>query len=108
MNNGTFGRLLYLLQDVRQPFRIARELDGGGIGEKFAPSRDSSFNDAAEKCAVPADERNEESDHQNHQVNKHLDACARLRLASNLTVTLAIGPAHQPIAQQRDAKQTLD
>src|SRR5437773_5474798 len=68
MNDGLFRRRLHLLQSVRQAFGITGELDGGGVGEKFALPRNGPFNHAAEKRSVPTDESQKETDSQYHQV----------------------------------------
>ena len=62
MNDGFLRRGFHLLQSVRQSFGITGELDGGGIGEKFALPRNRPFNHATEKRSVPTDESQKETD----------------------------------------------
>src|SRR5207247_6297376 len=108
MNDGLLRRRFHLLQSVRQSFGITRELDGGGVGEKFALPRNGPFDHAPEKRSVPTDESQEETDDQNHQVHKQTDTGADFRPPSDIAVTLAIGPAHDPITEQRDAKKHMN
>src|SRR6185437_9756129 len=107
MNDRTFGRRFHPLEGPGQPFRIPGELYRGGVGKKLALTRDGRFDHAAEKSSVPADERNEKADHKNDHVAKKTDAGPDFGCAADVPVALAIGPAHHPIAQQRDAKQPV-
>src|ERR1700722_6349426 len=44
------------LQRVGQPARVARELDGGGVGEELALAADRAFDQLAEEGAGRADD----------------------------------------------------
>src|SRR6266568_6636874 len=87
MNDGLFRRRLHLFQSVRQSFGITGELDGGGVGEKFALPRNGPFNHTTEKRSVPTDEGEKETDCQDHQVHKQTNAGADFRRPSDITVT---------------------
>src|SRR5712671_2408097 len=108
MDDGLLRRRFHLLQSVGQSFGITGELDGGGVGEKFALPRNGPFNYATEKRSVPTDESQKETDDQNDQVHKKTDTGADFWLPTDIAVTLAIGPAHYPITEERDAKEPLN